>query len=305
MRKFRVANPAGYTLIELLIVVGIIGIMIGLLMPAVQRLRDSAQRTQCCNNLRQLGIAVQTCNDTQGTLPPLEGAFQQADAGSLLFHLLPYLEQNNLYLATGVGDPPRCNPENGADLGLGKNGVVKAFLCPSDASYRSRAHEGNWAATADGGYAGNFQVFGRPGSVGTFTNGDWAGDARIPTSFADGTANTLIFADKYSNCEGPDPSGILHDGGNRWAGHGGDAWSPAFAVPNLGSDSTGLGSYFQSRPDPYVGGCDPTRASSGHTEGITVGLADGSARLLSKNISPATWWAVCTPAGGEVLDSDW
>jgi prepilin-type N-terminal cleavage/methylation domain-containing protein len=305
MRKFRVASPAGYTLIELLIVVGIIGIMIGLLMPAVQRLRDSAQRTQCSNNLRQLGIAVQTSNDIQGTLPPLEGAFQQADAGSLLFHLLPFLEQKNLYSATSVGDPPRCNPENGADLGLGKNTSVKVFLCPSDASYRSRAHEGNWVATSDGGYAGNFQVFGRPGSAGSFTNGDWAGDARIPLSFPDGTANTIIFADKYANCEGADPAGILHDGGNRWAGHGGDTWSPAFAVPNLGSNSTGLGSYFQSRPDPYVGGCDPTRASSGHTEGITVGLADGSARLISKNISAATWWAVCTPAGGEVLDSDW
>ena len=305
MRSLRIAGRTGYTLIELLVVVGIIGIMIGLLTPAVQRLRDSAQRTECANNVRQLGMALQTCNDAQGLLPPMEGPFQQADAGSVFFHLLPFLEQGNLYFGTGVGDPPRCSPENLADGSLGKNVMVKTFLCPSDASYRARTHEGNWEVTSDGGYAGNFQVFGKPHSAGSFANGDWSGDSRIPISFADGTANTIVFADKYSNCDGPDPAGTFHQGGNRWAGHGGDTWSPAFAVPNLGSDSTGQGSYFQARPDPYVGGCDPSRASSGHTQGIIVGVGDGSARLLSKDISAVTWWAICTPAGGEVLDPDW
>ncbi len=159
--------------------------------------------------------------------------------------------------------------------------------------------KGTGKSTSDGGYAGNFQVFGKPHSAGSFANGDWSGDSRIPISFADGTANTIVFADKYSNCDGPDPAGTFRQGGNRWAGHGGDTWSPAFAVPNLGSDSTGQGSYFQARPDPYVGGCDPSRASSGHTQGIIVGVADGSARLLSKGISAVTWWAICTPAGGE------
>ena len=74
---------------------------------------------------------------------------------------------------------------------------------------------------------------------------------------------------------------------------------------NGAPDAIGEGSIFQVRPTPFLGNCDPTRASTPHGGGILVGLADGSGRTLAPTMSGKTWWAAVTPAGGEVLGSDW
>src|SRR6266567_4417868 len=103
----------GFTLIELLVVIAIIAILIGLLLPAVQKVREAAARTSCTNNIKQMSLALHNCNDTQGRLPPQSGTFGGAYYAPLFFHLLPYIEQKAVWenatwldYAGAVGGPP-------------------------------------------------------------------------------------------------------------------------------------------------------------------------------------------------------
>src|SRR5438445_10401081 len=95
----RAIRPA-FTLIELLVVIGIIGVLVGLLLPAVQRVREAANRTKCQNHLKQLGLAAHMAHDTNRKLPPALGWYPGAASGAsgpAVFHLLPYLEQDTLF----------------------------------------------------------------------------------------------------------------------------------------------------------------------------------------------------------------
>jgi hypothetical protein len=86
-------------------------------------------------------------------------------------------------------------------------------------------------------------------------------------------------------------------------------FGPGFAIRGFvaigAPDAIGEGSIFQVQPTPFLGNCDPTRASTAHAGGILVALVDGSVRTLARSMSGATWWVAVTPAGGEVLGSDW
>ena len=130
----------GFTLIELLVVIAIIAILIGLLVPAVQSVREAANRIKCANNLKQLGLAAHHFHDANQHLPPGIGYYPPAGGafGTYHFHLLPYLEQDNLYraalgtVAFPAPDGPRTVYYPGNNTVYSR--PVSVFLCPSDPS---------------------------------------------------------------------------------------------------------------------------------------------------------------------------
>jgi prepilin-type processing-associated H-X9-DG protein len=273
------------------------------------------------------------CHDTAGRLPPAQGWFPGAGPaggagwGGVFFHLLPYLEQDNLYksaLVTGA-NPMGENPGPGQAYYSSTGGVgtgnfigakpIKVYTCPSDPSVPSGPYTDQFfnLPWATGSYAGSFMIFGVPNGA---LNGwlTWQGMASIPASFQDGTSSTILFAERYAVCESV--ANPLPGQANLWDwwlpkngavayldGGLGHHYFPYFAVPTTNGTPVGPLSLFQVRP--ARGNCDASRASTAHTGGMQVLLADGSVRTLSSGMSGTTWWAAVTPAGGEVLGSDW
>jgi prepilin-type N-terminal cleavage/methylation domain-containing protein len=284
MFRTRANRGKGFTLVELLVVIAIIGVLVGLLFPAVQKVREAAARIDCSNRVKQIGLAVHGYNDVYKRLPPLWAETPNL-SGSLHFFLLPFLEQGNVYNQAGNNSVNQ------------KGAVISVYLCPSDPTQRQFYPD--WAPT---NYAGNVLVFNPFGTL------------ALQNAMPDGTTNTVMFAERYQECF-PFPGHTEP----AWAAHAGpgnspnELWDVAGFGFNTGITTSPYDGYypdysfngltFQVKPQPKD--CNFRVTQTPHTGGMVVGLGDGSIRLVSSGISTTTWVNACIPNDGNPLGPDW
>jgi prepilin-type N-terminal cleavage/methylation domain-containing protein/prepilin-type processing-associated H-X9-DG protein len=328
-----------FTLIELLVVIGILALLVGLLLPAVQRVRESANRLRCANNLKQLGLALHHYHDAQGAFPP--GTEEKVAPGypsvpANLFRwsahakLLPYLEQTNLYNMLEIHNPLYLerrgdgtyvvDPEN-------VNGVsqkIKTFLCPSDVGQP-------FVPISPPDEDPKFGPTNYVGCIGSGNNGGprYRADGIIYINsrtriadITDGTSNTALMSESLLGLGGeralrtrptarevplvyawfpeskPMTAGLCEEEATRWWTDANSKWADGEVYCTL---------YDHGYP-PNAPQWDCTSRShnwraarSRHPGGVNLLLADGSVRFVSNGVDLATWHALGSRAGNEIL----
>ena len=298
----------GFTLYQLLVLLALLGLLLGLLAPALARVRRDALRNENANNLRQIVLALHNYADNNATFP----TGVDDNGFSAAARLLPYLEQANLYkqidFKKSVDDKANAAP---------RKVIVKVFLSPNDprlsvtdefgaTNYLFNAGTKHALKDNDGPFSLNFK-------------------ARLPASFPDGTSNTIVVIEtlkgdgqaravdvkrqhvayKAEALKGlTDKSGVQdfkegkHIAGNRCASWmDGRFLQGTFNAARRPNDP---------RPDVNCAGQGGLSGAHSLTDTVSVGLCDGSVHFVNaKKISYETWKAAITPAGGEVLGSDW
>jgi prepilin-type N-terminal cleavage/methylation domain-containing protein len=292
---------SAFTLLELLVVIAIVAVLIGLLLPAVQKVREAAARISSMNNLKQISLGTHHFADAhEGKLPMLTGgpdSWPSAGKAGPFEALLPYIEEGNAYKAM----------QTSAELGPGL--LIKTYISPADPAASRIRHLNRLSS-----YAANAQVFIRTPT--------------LPGTFADGTSQTILYAEHFLSCGNTTfnwtkmvATGFSSGRRNHratFADNGpvviwytpanADEYDDVWPVPDTsGNAKVSVGSVrgltFQVRPS--FGECDPRIPQTAHSGGMLVALGDGSVRTLAPAMAESTFWSAVTPTSKDVLGNDW
>ncbi len=316
----RFRRRLGFTLVELLVVIAIIGVLVALLLPAVQAARESARRAQCSNNARQLGIALHMYHDTIGVFPL--GVLQDNLSAEFGFprltwaiHLYPYIEQKAIYdqfsFSTGVQGTMYLHDKNSAGPTSLTAIVPPTMACPSDnGGARTYNHPGIQPhITAKGNYGAFFGNLNKGATRTLPTNHLPAAFGYRPVRIAnitDGTSNSMAFGEQLRGSR--DSAESMR--GSYWYDFPGGAWIFTFIGPNSPvPDNLRASSCPASANKPAlnlpcvpINGASETVASrSRHPGGLQVTLCDGSVRYVANNIGLTEWRALGSIDSGEAV----